>query len=227
MLREMYQELSVMTDQNQWGEYACSHDILLNRIEKNERSEMTRQAIRCGCGFAEQMMTQYKNMTAEEIMRAVHIKLVKSKSSIIGERVLFAQYTSPNEVIIMEEPLEKYAELIRSVNLEGVLPSVDQIRQMLLGHELFHWAEETYQETIYTRNKKITLWKLWKFENQSTVRALGEMAAMYFSQTLNRITYSPFLVDVLLTYSYNPEFSRDIYHDILKYSEYGKKEGTI
>jgi len=227
MLREMYQVMSVMTDQNQWGEYAFSRDILQNRIEEAEKSEMIQQAIQCGCDFAEWLMSEYKDMSAEEIVRSVNIRLVDSEAAVMGERVLFAQYTPPNEVMIMEEPLKKYGQIREKENLQEVLPSAAQIRQLLLGHELFHWVEEQYQDIIYTRKKKITLWKLWRYENQSTVRALGELAAMYFSQTLNQITYSPFVVDVLLSYSYNPELARNIYNDILMSVEKEKKEENL
>lgn len=232
LLRDMYDAILPITDERIWGEYAFSRDILANRIGRQEQQDMIWQAVRCGKELAEQLLTGFPTPcrpsgarcqsvkgivpALSQIVEYYKIKLTIEPESIIGDRILFARFTPPDEIVIMGEPLKKYEAVLMEEHLEGVLPSVSQVYALLLGHELFHVLEEQYEDTIYTRNKKVTLWKLWKYENKSTVRAVGEIAAMYFSQTLNKTAFSPFILDVLLSRQYSEDIAGGILEDIMK-----------
>ncbi|MGL5435711.1 MAG: hypothetical protein ACRDBO_10000 [Lachnospiraceae bacterium] len=216
LLREVFDSVSLITDESIWGEYAFSRDILVNRIQIQKKKEMIQQAARCGRELAEQLRSAFDGASISEIVNAHNLKLEVEHESIIGERILFAQYNPPDDIVIMGEPLKKYEAALREQGVEGTLPPTSQIYDWMLGHELFHAMEDRHEDTIYTRNEKITLWKLWKYENKSTVRALSEIAAMYFSQTLNQTTVSPFILDVLLSLQYSEEIAGSIYQDIMK-----------
>lgn len=216
MLREVYDSVSVITDECIWGEYAFSRDLLKSRVEIREKQDMIQEAAGCGRMLAEQLMTELHGYSISEMADDYNIRLMTGNESVIGERILLAQYTPPNEIVIMEEPLKKYEAALKRDHLEGILPPVSQVYNLLLGHELFHVLEDKYEDTIYTKSKKIILWKLWKYENKSTVRALSEIAAMYFSQTLNQAAFSPFILDILLSLQYSENIAGSIFEDIMK-----------
>ena len=110
----------------------------------------------------------------------------------------------------MREPIEKAAENeeIRKFVTE------EQIKNLILGHELFHFLEEE-DEGIYTRSETITLWKFLGYEHRSTVRALSEIAGMAFTKKLNQFPYSPFTLDILLYYNYNSDEALNIYSEVI------------
>lgn len=226
-MREMYQHMAAITDQRQWGEYALSRDLLQHRITARQRPEMIKEAMACGRQAAARITAEYPGLSVEEIIKVLNIRVLEADDQVIGGRVLFAFYTPPDEITVMKEPLLKYAKMLDQQGDAGILPDAGQIRRLLLGHELFHWIEEHSRDLIYTRTKTITLFKLWRWEYRSGIRALGELAAMHFSQTLNQTAWSPFIVDVLLSYSYDRELAAGIYQDIMKSAEYAKKEENL
>ena len=53
-------------------------------------------------------------------------------------------------------------------------------------------------------------------ETRSTIRALSEIAGMYFSKKLNGFPYSPFALDILLYYNYNSETALNMYREVVE-----------
>lgn len=203
-----------------WGEYALSKDILTNRILPQERPGMIQEAIACGELYAARVTQQTGCTTPEEIAAHFQLKIVRRKDGQMGKRVLFAEFTPPNQIVILQEPIQKYAAIRAILPPEeaAVLPAEQQIESILLGHEIFHFLEEQYEPQIYTRTKKIPLWHIWKWKNESTVGALGEIAGMAFTKRLNHMSYSPFLLDVLLYFGYNSDEAHKIYQHMIDLS---------
>lgn len=85
----------------------------------------------------------------------------------------------------------------------------------ILGHEIYHFVEDRFAQEIYTRTERILLWKLLGLKNYSTIRTLSEVGAMAFTQELNRLRYSPFILDVLLYYAYDSASAETITRDVL------------
>ena len=90
------------------------------------------------------------------------------------------------------------------------------IAKLLIGHELFHYVEEQYKKEIWTRTYKIELWAPKFLHNRSTVGILGEIAAMAFTQELNRLPYSPYVMDAFLVYGYSPEAASGLYEEMME-----------
>lgn len=47
------------------------------------------------------------------------------------------------------------------------------VSKLLLSHELFHYIEEKYKDTIFTRTEKIRLWELGPLHNDSVLIEQG------------------------------------------------------
>ena len=87
---------------------------------------------------------------------------------------------------------------------------------LILSHEIFHFLEEKYKREIYTKTERVRLWSLGFLHNDSGIYALGEIAAMSFSQALNGLAYSPYVMDVFLVYDYSSEDASGLYEEMMQ-----------
>ena len=217
-LVEMIQNL-LQVDDEAWGLYAFSRDILKERIPADKKLEMIRKAMSCGREYAQLMIRECGSSDVHTIAEKLKLKIVYQDAMMTGKRILFASYTPPDEIGIMTEPVNKATELI--LKDESVLIDYFQkhsIMNTILGHEIFHCVEDQFEQEIYTRTEKILLWNFFGFKNHSTLRALGEIGAMAFTKELNGLKYSPFILDILLYYSYDSVSAEKIYRDVLQMS---------
>ena len=211
ILREMAEGLAQVNDLS-WGMYAFSRDILRDKISEAEKKRMIELAICCGYEMADKVMSSLGTWDPWELAEKLKLKVEYADRVQIADRVLFALFTPPDQIQIMKEPIELAAE---SGLPEGLL-TMDQIKSLILGHEIFHYLEEE-EEGIYTRREKVVLWRLLGYKSESTVRALSEIAGMYFSKKINGFLYSPFALDILLYYNYNSNEALKMYREVLSY----------
>ena len=211
-LQEMVVQLSKISPIS-WGMYAFSRDPLKNKIDDATKKEMIEKAIDCGIKNAQWVIKTYKTNNPIEIANQLGLQVNSVCKGQVADRVLFALFTPPNTIDIMEEPIEKAVSSLETMNII----SKETLYNLILGHEIFHFLEEE-DESIYTRNEKIVLWNFFGIKNRSTIRALSEIAGMYFSLTLTSFVCSPFALDVILYYNYNTKESIKIYNDILQFS---------
>jgi len=217
-LVEMIQNL-LQVDDEAWGLYAFSRDILKERIPEDKKIEMIRKAMSCGREYAKRMILEYGSSEVNIIAEKLNIKIVYQDALLTGKRILFASYTPPDEIGIMTEPVNRAIELI--VKDKSALVDYFQkysIINTILGHEIFHYVEDQFEQEIYTRTEKILLWNFLGIKNRSTLRSLGEIGAMAFTKQLNGLKYSPFILDILLYYSYDSASAEKIYQDVLEMS---------
>lgn len=226
-LDEMAANLRAVGD-GTWGRYAFSRDFLRDRVPDERKEEMIRNSVRCGGEYADRIARETGESAPRAIARRLGLSVLSGDLPMAGKRVLFAQFTPPDRIEIMREPIEKYRAVLLKMDGEetGRLPGEREVSDVLLGHEIFHFLEDRDEDKIYTRTEKITLWRFLNFRNESTVEALGEIAAMAFTKKLNRLVYSPFLLDVLLFFGYNPEGARSIYRNVMDRKERETEQET-
>lgn len=212
---QKFQVLSEITASSIWGEYAFSQELLKNKIGEKEKENAIKKSKSCGITYADNLLSTYDGWEIQDIVSDLGLIVEEKDNNIVGNRILFAQFTTPNKIEIMIEPIEKYGSIIRNVKNKEEFPSEIDVYNLLLAHELFHWLEERDKEKIYTRTHKIELWSFFKFSYKSELHVLGEIAAMYFSQHLNGTHYSPFILDFLLTYSYDKEQAHRMFNQVL------------
>ncbi|MDF2483850.1 MAG: hypothetical protein K0R46_18 [Herbinix sp.] len=214
-------------DDDTWGLYAFSRELLNKRIQPDQKLTMIAKANACGKEYAQKIVSEIGSSDIKTIAKALKLKVEYHDLSMIGKRVLFARFTPPSLIEIMEEPILRAVKRISEESLFLVEEfQHNDIIDIILGHEIFHFVEERYTQQIYTRTEKILLWKFLGYKNYSVIRTLGEIGAMAFTKELMRLSYSPFLLDVLLYYSYDPASAEKIYKDVLA-NQVRKVQGTI
>jgi hypothetical protein len=104
--------------------------------------------------------------------------------------------------------------MIEENGLSSITGNV-KTEDLLLAHELFHFYENRMPDA-YINQKHILLFKIGRFENRSKLICLAEIAAMAFAGTLTELPCSPYLYDVLMLYSRNPQRGKQQYEQIMK-----------
>lgn len=225
-LAQMLEDLLQVSEEC-WGLYAFSRELLNRRIAEEEKEEMIVKAIECGREYARRIKDQYDSSDIIEIADKLNLKVSLQENSMVGKRVLFALYTPSNQIEIMKEPIEKANCLIsKEASVLVELFGQNDIMNTILGHEIFHFIEDQFKQEIYTRRKKILLWNFIGFKNYSTIRTLSEIGAMAFTKELNGLNFSPFILDILLYYSYDSCSAEKIYRDVLGISS-GRCRKTV
>lgn len=218
-LSEMIYNLLKVEDDT-WGLYALSRDILKARISDDKIFHYIHKANECGKEYAKRIISLNQTNDIHIIAKNLKLNLSYKDNYITGNRILFATYTPPNEIEIMLEPIEKATNNLFFKNDPFLIDHFNKnsIINTIVGHEVFHYLEDQFEKEIYTRKEKILLWNFFGIKNYSTIRALGEIAAMAFTKELNGLSYSPFILDVLLYYSYDSFSAVKIYKTVLEIS---------
>lgn len=201
-------------DEIQWGRYAFYHEPLERKFTDEQKTEYTKKAYQCGRQEAVEIKQKYPSMTLRQIVRECGLKLYTPDLPTGGGHVIFAQYTEPDEITIFQDCVKKAADLISEKGMESYF-SETEIEEILLAHELFHGIEYQKKRSIYTQTERIELWRK-PFSNRSRIICLSEMAAMAFSRELVQTSFSPYVLDVFLMYSYNKEAACALYEEIME-----------
>lgn len=215
-VKTMISELTSLSEE-QWGGYAFYHEPLERKFDKTQKKEYTAKACACGRGEARRVKEKYPEFSVRQILEKMGFTVKTPDVPTGGGHVIFAQYIEPAEVVVYRDCVEKANELIQREDLACCLGDLN-IEELLLAHELFHGIEYRKRQTIYTQTEKIELWRR-PFSNRSRILCLSEMAAMAFAGEMLGIPYSPYVMDVLLMYSYNNEAAQALYEEIMEAAE--------
>jgi len=213
-LEVWFEELSTITD-NDWSLFEYSGEMLRDKMTNDEKLEMIQNSWNCGVVWAKKMKSEYN---IDELLPATslasYLKLIVTDR--IGKptkyRMVFAQFIMDDKIEIIDEPIERYELLSKK---SDILPSAQILKEILIAHEIFHFLEENNKLEMYTRNKTIKLWKLFNYEHRSTVNSNSEIAAMAFAKELCGINFSPQVINVLLSYPMEVDFSKKIYDNLM------------
>lgn len=183
--------------QADWCAYLFATEPLKNKITTDQRKELIKGAVKCGQQFADDVRHQYGTIDASQLAdKLCHVTHVDVPP--IVNQVLLASLTEPNDLKIFDQPIQELVKL--------KLPGFDQrvISNIVLGHELFHFLEGKHPDA-FTQTAKVELWHIGSYHHRSTVTVISEIAAMVFSWRLNRLSYSPLVLNILLLQKYAPD----------------------
>jgi len=194
-----------------WGRYAFKSEMLKNKIQTEQTDEMILNAIVCGTGWAQQLRSITDAVSIDSLLKQLGLCLNENDLDMTAmPRQLFAQYIPDKQVEIMTQPINIYSRIYKPP-----LPEPDLIRSILIAHEMYHHIERLNKSDIYSQTEKICLWNLLGLKWYSTVRTIGEIAAMSFAKSLTNADFNPFMLDVILLYGYNEILAERIFHDIM------------
>lgn len=180
-----------------WCAYLFAGEPLRNKITAEQQNELISGAVKCGQQFADEIRGQYGTIDAtqlaDKLCKVTHVDVPP-----IVNQVLLASLTEPNDLKVFDQPIQELVNL----NLPGFTKRV--ILNIVMGHELFHFIEGQHPDA-FTQTAKIDLWHVGRYHHRSTVTVVSEIAAMAFSWRLNRLSYSPLVLNILLLQKYAPD----------------------
>lgn len=77
-------------------------------------------------------------------------------------------------------------------HLPGETAQMEQLREIVILHELYHAIEEC-TEGIYTRNARVSRRLFGMFPWSRTVEAASEIGAIHFSKIMGGVLFSPYI----------------------------------
>ncbi len=212
-VRDMIEKLVKLTDE-ELGLYAWSREPLERKFNREQKLDYILKAGKCGREEAVLLKDRYKTGVPEALAGEMGLKVLTPQVPLGGAHVIFAQYEEPDEITVFLDAVERAEILIEENALSGLLEQAD-IRGLLLAHEIFHGVEYRKKDTIYTMTEKVELWKK-PLSNKSRLICLGEIAGMAFAKEIMGISFSPYVLDVLLMYGYHEEAATALYEEIME-----------
>lgn len=205
----------VQIPDEQWGRYAFAREPLNGKFSDAQRDDLTRQAIACGREYADKVAQEYGTRDVNQLAGHLGMAVDYPDMPQARDRVLFAEFRVPNKIHIYMDGVNKGRDLLREPGVYEAMGDLN-ISKVLLGHELFHCVEDRYAKEIWTKTYRIDLWGIGGLRNRSRVDVLGEIAAMAFTQALNDLPYSPYVLDAFLVYGYSPDAACDLYEEMMQ-----------
>ena len=197
-----------------WAQYAFSREPLNGKFDDAQRTGLTRKALDIGIEVADACIAQHGTKDPAAIAKALGLYVSHPYKPQDGGRVLFAEFCPPKQINIFMDALNKADDLMKEPGVRAALGDIS-ISNILLAHELFHVEEEKQLKEIWTKTYKIQLWRAGPIRNRSKISVLSEIAAMGFSQRLNGLNYSPYVMDAFLVYGYSADTASRLYEEMM------------
>jgi hypothetical protein len=215
-LSEMLGNLAKLTQADFCG-YAFANELLRGKIPYKYKMELTLKSIDCGRCCANEATREF-GYSAREIAEGLNLQIQYADDIDCANRALFACHEEPDIIILARRNILMANHRIKSEGLESLLEFLD-IEELLLAHEIFHHYEMLYSDKLFTRKFRLLLWKIGPLRSSSRVVCLSEIGAMAFAKELARVSYSPFLLDILFLWNYSEKKARETYRRIMANNE--------
>lgn len=212
-IRRLTGELCALTRED-WLFYIFAGDPLSGRVSDEEKLRYGREAADCGRALAEKLCRQGA-LTMEQHILAQGGQLSRPPAPEGVPLPLFASFTEPDSIMVYSGNAQGTDELRRREGLED-LTGTAPAEEVLLAHELFHLLEFRDPD-LYTRQKHLLLWKLWRWENRSSIFCLSEIAAMAFAEAMTGLPCSVYVLDFLMLYVNSPQTALQKHRNILEF----------
>jgi hypothetical protein len=199
----------------QWSEYAFSREPVKEKFSTSDRKELAERAAFCGRKNAKNYIDRFGTSQPSIIAEKMSIQVTQLPEPKSGNRVLFAEYCDPDEIHIFSDGVTRGEALLERPGILKTFGGGFSIYGVLLGHELFHAIESRDEQRIWTKTYETELWKLGKWAYKSHVACLSEIAAMSFTQYINQLSWSPYVMDAFLVYGYSPMAASALYEEMM------------
>lgn len=204
-------ELILEISEEQFNYAAFKNDVLDKKIDDYSAKEYIEIAKNEGIKWGKHYKEKNKDLFS--LLDQENINYSFGDFAITEYETIFAEYTSPNNIIVNSNVMDKYDEIVNQTNYSEHLSKAIIIK-VIFAHEFFHYIEEDNIETIATRNTEITLWRFLGYNHRSTMLFMSEIAAMYFAKEYLDLQFAPYLISLLLMYVVDEEKAYQIYENI-------------
>lgn len=198
--------------------YGFAREPLKGKVSDAETKELLDHCIADGQHYGETVLSQHPGKSPSQIAQALGLQVLRPELPHKGSQVVFADFEEPGTIRVYQNTIRHANATIQQEGLQSFFEGVN-LEEVLIAHELFHSIEMLNKDTIFTLNHKIVLWRIGSFKYTSSLPSLREITAMHFAKTLTGLPFSPYLLEVFFSYSYNPDVGGSLYHEIKRIAE--------
>ena len=198
--------------------YGFAREPLKGKVSESEKKALLERCIQEGRHYGETMLKQYPGMSPSLIAQALGLQVLRPEMPHKGSQVVFADFEEPHTIRVYQNTIRHADATIQQESLQSFFNGIN-LEEVLIAHELFHTIEMLNKDTIFTLNHKITLWRIGAFKYTSSLPSLREITAMHFAKTLTGLPFSPYLLEVFFSYTYNHDAGRSLYHEIKRIAD--------
>lgn len=195
--------------------YVFEREPLCRKIPTELQLELAEKSRNSGIALAKQLQKTYPSCTPQEICSAMGLIVIDNQEPQHSFQIVYGQFVQPDQITLFSHCLQTVSTIAAQSNSSN-FPTTEQLRQIILAHELYHALEEQTPE-LFAAAYRLPLWKVGPFHNDSPVLCLSEIAGMAFAKQLCNIPFSPYALDALLLYGYDAHASCDIYQEVMSY----------
>ena len=145
----------------------------LKPIADGQRVQLMHKSVQCGYEYADKIAEEYGTDDPVQIAKKMGMVVTYPEFPERTDRVLFAEFKPANQIRIYMDAVYKAKNLLRDRKTAEILTDKLNVSKLLLSHELFHYIEEKYKDTIFTRTEKIRRWELGPLHNDSVLIEQG------------------------------------------------------
>jgi len=199
-----------------FAEYLFRRDPLYRKVPAATRPALIAGALQCGVDTASSCLQQSggaPSQTVIKLLSQLGVDVIEEPALELPDYIELATYTaggSGGTIRISPMMMERLYAVSDQL---GMAP--DQIRNVVLAHELFHHLE-THTPGIFTQQPQVPTWRLFGYQNYAPARSLSEIAATVFAKHLTQAPYSPNIIEIAAAYLTNPKLGCELLNEVLQ-----------
>ncbi len=195
----------------QLSQYLLAQDHLYRKISLEQQADLIAKAIQCGQAAAADFSQRLPEYLQDQ---GIIVEPFSEETKKNQFNFVLAEFQLPNKIRLNERLINEGAALIARQSMLSFFTAAAPLTDILLAHEIFHYIE--HQQQLFTLQRQLN-YKTGPFKRQARVYALSEIAAGSFVKSLLQLDFHPLLLNPLLIYSVDPEFSYTLLTDFEKH----------
>jgi hypothetical protein len=188
--RQKFTAACTYSDQH-FAAFLLQADPLAGRLNSAQREQIISGAPQCGIAAAQLLRERFSSAPPSEIAGLLGLKIVAAETA--GRFVLSSYDPNAGTIKIHRSLILSLKQWLLE---EKLLPYFDP-EELAIAHELFHDCESK-DAGIFSRQFKVTLWRLGPVQNRSTIPAASEIAAAACAKALCLLGFNPILLEPII-----------------------------
>lgn len=173
-------------------------DVYYKKIPKDKIDYYIRESKKIGQEAAENLLNNFPNKSIVEICKEKGVKVFLDYEEYDFEIVkLRGKYDNDENCIdLYDLSIKKIGNAITNANV-GLKLDYEQIKEMLLTHELYHYLEDKELGSTYDSLEKVNIFKTRIIKKEYPIVKTSDIAAHIFCKELLSISYHPKVLDYI------------------------------
>ena len=191
---------------------ALKNDLLFHKIPKEKYQYYIQESLKIG----KEKAKQYKSKSVEQLCQENHIQIsyAKQNGKFYGVqfRANIELSKEQSQIILYQSSLEEMTKASQKLFHKNT--TFEEVSQIHLAHELFHFYEYIDQQSTNEILDSIVRLKIGPIQLYSTIMSTSEIAAHAFAKELLNLNYLPNIYDYILLMD-NGEYSLKEFEELV------------